>query len=154
LRIILEQHGKLAGLTREEYMAMARVIYGHCAKGEFEPVLVLFHDDAIYQMIGSRALIPSAGRREGKAEILEAKQAFLVDFETLHVDIEDVVFDYPRCAYISWRMHLRNRGTGAEAEIEGVDRLHWKDDRITEWTRYCDTALLAALGESDRKGDL
>jgi ketosteroid isomerase-like protein len=149
----LDKYVKLAGATREEYIAMARIVYGHCVRGDIEPVLALFHDDAIYQLIGSRALIPSAGRREGKEEIREAKRSFYVDFETLLIDVDDVVFDYPRRAYVSWRMRLRNRGTGVEADLEGVDRMHWKDDRVTEWTRYCDTALMAALGEGDREGD-
>jgi ketosteroid isomerase-like protein len=150
----LEKQGKLPVLTRDERMARARTVYGHCARGEIEPVLALFHDDAVYRLVGSRALIPSAGRREGKQEIREAKRSFFVDFETLQVEIDDVVFDCPQSGYVSWRMHLRNRGTGIEAELEGVDCLHWKDGRVTEWIRYCDTALLAALGESDGNADL
>jgi hypothetical protein len=50
-------------------------------------------------------------------------------------------------------MRLRNRGTGAEAELDGIDRLKWRDFKIAEWTRYFDTALVAALGESDGRGD-
>lgn len=150
----MDTHLKLAEATREERIARARIVYGHCARGEIEPVLALFHDDAIYRMVGSRALIPAAGRREGKEEIREAKRSFFVDFETLQIKIDDVVFDGSRSSYVSWRMRLRNRGTGVEADLEGVDRLHWKDDLIAEWTRYCDTALMAALGESDREGDL
>jgi hypothetical protein len=49
-------------------------------------------------------------------------------------------------------MQLRSRGTGAVAELEGVDRLVWVDFKIVEWTRYFDTALVAALAENDGEG--
>jgi hypothetical protein len=54
---------------------------------------------------------------------------------------------------MSWRMRMRNRGTGAVADFEGVDRLTWRDHKIAEWTRFLDTALAAALAEHDRNGD-
>ena len=141
------------GLTREEYMAIARDIYGRRAKGDNEPGLFFFHDNATYRLLGSRAMIPAAGVRVGKDEIREAWRAFDVDFEMLSFDVDDLVVDMPRCSYMSWRMRLRNRGTGAVADLDGVDRLIWVDYKIAEWTRYFDTALVAALGESDSKGD-
>ena len=142
------------GLTREEYMAIARDIYGRRARGDNEPGLLLFHDNATYRLLGSRALIPAAGVRIGKDEIREAWRAFDIDFEILSFEVDDVVVDMPRCSYMSWHMTLRNRGTGVVAELEGVDRLIWVDYKIVEWTRYFDTALVAALGDSDRKGDM
>jgi ketosteroid isomerase-like protein len=139
-------------LTREEYMAIARDIYGRRAKGDTEPGLHFFHDDATYRLLVSRALIPAAGVRVGKEEIREAWRAFDVDFEILNFEVDDLVVDMPRCSYMSWHMRLRNRGTGVVADLEGVDRLFWRDFKIVEWTRYFDTALVAALGE--RNGDL
>jgi hypothetical protein len=140
------------GLTREEYMAIARDIYGRRARGDTEPGLHFFHDNATYRLLGSRALIPAAGVRVGKEEIREAWRAFDVDFEILNFEVDDLVVDMPRCSYMSWHMRLRNRGTGVVADLEGVDRLFWRDFKIIEWTRYFDTALVAALGE--RSGDL
>lgn len=137
-------------LTREEYLAIARDIYGRRAKGDNEPGLALFHDNAVYRLIGSRALIPAAGVRVGKDEIREAWRAFDTDFEMLSFEVDDLAFDLPRCSYMSWRMQLRSRGTGAVAELEGVDRLYWVDFKIVEWTRYFDTALIAALAEHDQ----
>jgi ketosteroid isomerase-like protein len=142
------------GLTREEYMAIARDIYGRRARGDNEPGLFFFHDNATYRLLGSRALIPAAGVRVGKEEIREAWRAFDIDFEIVSFEVDDVVVDIPRCSYMSWHMRLRNRGTGIEADLEGVDRLIWVDYKIVEWTRYFDTALVAALGESDRRDDL
>ena len=56
----------LDGLTREQYLAIARDIYGRRAKGDNEPGLFYFADDASYRLIGSRDLIPAAGVRVGK----------------------------------------------------------------------------------------
>jgi len=150
----VDKKSDLEGLSREDYIAIARDIYGKCARGDSEPVLALFHEDATYRLIGSRALIHAAGLRVGKNEIRESWRAFDVDFEMLSFEVDDLVVDYPRCSYMSWRMRIRNRGAGAEAELDGVDRLQWRDFKIAEWTRYFDTALMAALGDSDRKGDL
>ncbi|WP_294540222.1 nuclear transport factor 2 family protein [uncultured Rhodoblastus sp.] len=133
-------------------MAIARDIYGRRAKGDNEPGLAFFHENARYRLLGSRALIPAAGLRVGKAEIREAWRAFDTDFEILSFEIEDLVIDMPRCSYMSWRMQLRGRGAGAIAELEGIDRLVWVDFKIVEWTRFFDTALVAALAENDREG--
>ena len=139
----------LEGLSREQYLALARDIYGRRAKGDNEPGLFFFADDATYRLIGSRDLIPAAGVRVGKDEIREAWRAFDVDFEMVRFEIDDLVFDMPRMSYMSWRMTLRNRGTCAMVELEGVDRLRWRDFRIVEWTRYFDTALVVALRQGE-----
>jgi hypothetical protein len=140
-------------LTHEQYLAIARDIYGRRAKGDNEPGLAFFHDNAIYRLLGSRALIPAAGVRIGKDEIRQAWRAFDIDFEILSFEVDDLVVDIPRCSYMSWRMQLRSRGTGALAELEGVDRLKWVDFKIMEWTRYFDTALIVALAENDGQGN-
>ncbi len=140
-------------LTRIEYMAIAREIYGRRARGDNEPGLHFFHDNATYRLLGSRALIPAAGVRVGKDEIREAWRAFDVDFEIVSFEVDDIVVDMPRISYMSWHMRLRNRGTGVEAELEGVDRLKWVDFKIVEWTRYFDTALVAALKDGEENGD-
>lgn len=135
----------LESLTKDQYMALARDIYGRRARGDNEPGLAFFHDDATYRLIGSRTLIPAAGVRIGKDEIREAWRAFDVDFEIVNFEIDDLVIDMPRVSYMSWRMTLKNRGTGGTVELEGVDRLKWRDFKVAEWTRYFDTALVAAL---------
>jgi ketosteroid isomerase-like protein len=142
----------LQGLTREEYLAIARDIYGKRARGDNEPGLALFHDNATYRLLGSRILIPAAGVRVGKAEIREAWRAFDIDFEIVAFEVDDIVVDIPRSSYMSWRMTLRSRGAGAVARLEGVDRLKWVDYKVMEWTRYFDTALVAALAERDAHG--
>jgi ketosteroid isomerase-like protein len=141
-------------LTREEYMAIARDIYARRARGDNEPGLALFHDNASYRLIGSRALISAAGLRVGKDEIRQAWRAFDTDFEILAFEVDDLVVDMPRCSYMSWHMRLRSRGTGVAVELEGVDRVIWVDFKIVEWTRYFDTALVAALAENDGHGDM
>lgn len=139
----------LEGLSREQYLALARDIYGRRARGNNEPGLFFFADDATYRLIGSRDLIPAAGVRVGKDEIREAWRAFDVDFEIVRFEIDDLVVDLPRMSYMSWRMTLKNRGAGAMVELEGVDRLRWQDFRVVEWTRYFDTALVAALRQGE-----
>ena len=139
----------LEGLSREQYLALARDIYGRRARGDNVPGLFFFADNATYRLIGSRDLIPAAGVRVGKDEIREAWRAFDVDFEMVLFEIDDLVVDLPRMSYMSWRMTLRNRGTGAMVDLEGVDRLRWRDFRIVEWTRYFDTALVVALRQGE-----
>jgi SnoaL-like domain len=139
----------LDGLSREQYLAIARDIYGRRAKGDNEPGLFYFADHASYRLIGSRDLIPAAGVRVGKDEIREAWRAFDVDFEIVDFEIEDLVVDFPRMSYMSWRMTLKNRGTKAFVELEGVDRLRWENYKIVEWTRYFDTALVVALRQGE-----
>ncbi|MTV32944.1 hypothetical protein GJ654_18345 [Rhodoblastus acidophilus] len=136
-------------MEREDFVAICREIYGRRARGDFETALALFDDNATFRILGSRALIPAAGLRVGKEEIREALRAFEVDFEMVHFEIDDFVADLPRLAFVSWRMTLRGRGTGAQADIEGVDRLKWRDFRIVECVRFLDTALVAALGQTD-----
>jgi len=139
----------LEGLSREQYLALARDIYGRRARGDNEPGLFFFADDATYRLIGSRDLIPAAGVRVGKDEIRQAWRAFDVDFEIVRFEIDDLVFDFPRMSYMSWRMTLKNRGTGARVDLEGVDRLRWQDFRVIEWTRYFETALVVALRQGE-----
>ncbi len=139
----------LDGLTHEQYLALARDIYGRRARGDNEPGLFFFADNAIYRLIGSRDLIPAAGVRVGKEEIRQAWRAFDVDFEIIGFEIDDLVVDMPRVSYMSWRMTVKNRGSGAVVELEGVDRLKWENFKIVEWTRYFDTALLAALRQGE-----
>lgn len=142
----------LETLTREQYLELAQDIYGRRARGDNEPGLAFFHDHATYRLIGSRALLPAAGVRVGKDEIREAWRAFDVDFEIVSFEVEDLVVDMPRISYMSWRMKLKNRGAGGMVELEGVDRLRWADFKIVEWTRYFDTALVAALRHGE-EGD-
>jgi ketosteroid isomerase-like protein len=136
-------------LTQEQYLAIARDFYGKRARGEFEPGLALFHENATYRLLGSRALIPSAGVRVGKAEIREAWRAFDTDFQFLSFEVDDLVLEGMHTCYISWRMILRHRGTGATVDLECVDRLKWVDHKIVDYTHYFDTALVAALAERD-----
>jgi ketosteroid isomerase-like protein len=140
---------KLDGLTQAEYLAIARDIYSKRASGDHEPILELFHENATYRLIGSRALIPAAGLRVGKREIREAWRAFDVDFETVDFDIDDCVVETSRISYISWRTLLRHRGASVIADLEGIDRIRWVDYRIIEFTRYFDTALMAALADRE-----
>ncbi len=139
----------LDGLTHEQYLALARDIYGRRARGDNEPGLFFFADNAIYRLIGSRDLIPAAGVRVGKDEIRQAWRAFDVDLEIVGFEIDDLVVHMPRMSYMSWRMKVKNRGSGAVVELEGVDRLRWENFKIVEWTRYFDTALLAALRQGE-----
>lgn len=139
----------LEKLTREEYLALARDIYGRRARGDNEPGLFFFDDNATYRLIGSRALIPAAGVRVGKDEIRQAWRAFDLDFEIMSFEVDDLVVDMPRMSYMSWHMTLRSHGTGAVIELEGVDRLKWRNFKIVEWTRYFDTALVAALKQGE-----
>ena len=81
-------------MTREEILAIARDIYGRRARGDNEPGLFFFHEDATYRLIGSRSLIPAAGVRVGKDEIREAWRAFDVDFEMVRFEVDDLVVDY------------------------------------------------------------
>ncbi|PPQ38270.1 nuclear transport factor 2 family protein [Rhodoblastus acidophilus] len=136
-------------MGRDDYMAICRDIYAQRARGDLETGLALFHENATYRLLGSRAIIPAAGLRVGKQEIREAWKAFDVDFEIVAFEVDDFAADVPRISYMSWHMTLRNRGTGALADIEGVDSIKWEDRKIVEWTRYFDTALVAALGQSD-----
>jgi ketosteroid isomerase-like protein len=136
-------------MKREDFIAICREVYGRRARGDFETALALFDDNATFRILGSRALISAAGLRVGKAEIREAFKAFEVDFEIVAFEVDDFVGDLPRAAYVSWHMTLRNRGTGAQADIEGVDRLKWRDYKIIECVRYFDTALVAALAQTD-----
>jgi len=140
---------KTEDMTREDYMAICREIYRRRAQGDTETGLALFHDNATYRLLGSRTMIASAGMRVGKTEIREAWRAFDVDFEIIAFEVDDFVADIPRMSYMSWRMTLRSRGTGAVADLDGVDRLRWVDYKIAEWTRYFDTALVGALGQTD-----
>jgi len=138
---------------RENFLQICREIYGRRARGDFEAALALFDENATFRILGSRAMIPAAGLRVGKAEIREALKAFEVDFEMINFDVDDFVGDPDRLSYVSWHMTLRNRGTGAFAEIEGVDRLKWRDYKIMECVRFLDTALVAALAQTDGHGE-
>lgn len=142
----------LERLTPEQRLAIVRDIYAKRARGDNEPGLFFFHDNATYRLLGSRALIPAAGVRVGKDEIRQAWRAFDIDFEIVNFVVEDFVVDMPRTSYMSWQMTLRNRGTGVVVELEGVDRLKWRDFKIIDWTRYFDTALVAALRQGE-EGD-
>ena len=135
----MDRKPSLEGLTREDYIAIARDIYGRRARGDIEPGLAFFHEDATYRLIGSRSLIHAAGLRVGKDEIREAWRVFDVDFEMLSFEVDDLVVDYPRCSYMSWRMRLRNRGTGAEAELDGdrsPEMAGFQDRRMDALFRY------------------
>lgn len=136
-------------MKREDLIAICREIYGRYARGDFEAVLAVFDDNATFRILGSRALIPAAGLRVGKEEIREAFRAFEVDFEIIEFELDDIVADQSRIAFVSWRITLRSRGTGAQAGIEGVDRLKWRDFKIVECVCFLDTALVAALGQTD-----
>jgi ketosteroid isomerase-like protein len=140
---------KFIDMTQTDLLAICREIYGRRARGDFEAALALFDDNATFRLLGSRALITAAGLRVGKSEIREAFKAFEVDFEIVSFTVDDFSADMTRMAYVSWRMTLRNRGTGGMADIDGVDRLKWRDYKIIECTRYYDTALVAALAQTD-----
>ena len=100
----------------------------------------------MYRLIGSRALIPAAGVRVGKDEIREAWRAFDVDFEICGFrNGRSRRRHAARAPTCPGACSLRNRGTGAVIELEGIDHLKWRDSKIYQWTRYFDTALVAAL---------
>jgi ketosteroid isomerase-like protein len=138
-----------AELTHAQYLAFANDMRRRWAKGDIEPILALFDDHAVYQLLGSRALIPSAGVRIGKHEIREAWRTFFIDFETVAFQIDDVAYNLPRTAFTVWRVFLRHRGTQVEAHFEGVDHLVWSNGKIIKMTSYFDTALLASLTPMD-----
>jgi ketosteroid isomerase-like protein len=135
--------------TPEDFLAVCRELYGRRARGDLESTLALFAENAAFRIIGSRALIPAAGSRVGKSEIREALKAFDVDFEIVDFNVEDFVAELPRMTYVSWHMTLRSRGSGAVAEIDGIDRVRWENYRIVDCTRFFDTALVAALAQTD-----
>lgn len=134
-----------AELTHAQYLAFANDMRRRWSKGDMEPVLALFDDNAVYQLLGSRALISCAGVRHGKDEIREAWRAFYIEFETIDFRIDDVAYNLPRTAFTVWSVYLRHRGTQVEAHFEGVDHLVWSKGKIIKFTSYFDTALLASL---------
>jgi len=139
----------LEGLTRDQYLALAKDIYGSWTRGDIEPLMAFFHDKAIFRLLGSRAMIPAAGFRIGKQEIREAFRALHVDFEIVDFEIDDLAYNPPYSSFMSWRLLLRNRGTQVAAILEGVDHLSWSNAKIVKLTSYFDTALLAALASHD-----
>ena len=115
-------------------------------QARFDVLEVIALPDVVVRIIGDSAFSPFAGTFKGRQAARAALERLSVEFEYTQVNVEYIMVDGDQVA-LRWRGELRNRGTSARGEFEGFLHIVFRDDLVSEYVAYVDTAALARLAD-------
>jgi ketosteroid isomerase-like protein len=137
---------KLGAVDRDLIVQRISKLLELRAKGELRAMLEFAAEDIVFELRGDWTAFPYSQPVRGKKALAEALTRVVIQFENLGSVVHDMVIDGDRVA-IRRSAQIRNRGTGACAEVNFADFIRFRDGLVVEFTEIADSSALAGIGE-------
>jgi ketosteroid isomerase-like protein len=118
--------------------------YAARQKGDIEALMAAFDPDAVFELAGSKELVPAAEAARGHQNIRAAMTGLIAVFDFMDRDIISMVIDGERAAVHS-RAKIKFVPQDRTFTTDLLDSFHFKDGKIVELLEFADTALIRDL---------
>jgi ketosteroid isomerase-like protein len=118
--------------------------YAARQKGDIETLMAAFDADAVFELAGSKELVPAAAAARGHQAIRETMTALIAVFDFIDRDIISMVVDGERAAVHS-RVKIKFVPRDRTFTTDLLDSFHFRDGKIVELLEFADTALIRDL---------
>jgi ketosteroid isomerase-like protein len=118
--------------------------YAARQKGDIETLMAAFDPDAVFELAGSKQLVPAAEAARGHQNIRETMTGLIAVFDFIDRDIISMVIDGERAAVHS-RVKIRFVPRDRTFTTDLLDSFHFRDGKIVELLEFADTALIRDL---------
>jgi ketosteroid isomerase-like protein len=118
--------------------------YAARQKGDIETLMSAFDPDAVFELAGSKELVPAAEAARGHQAIRATMTELIAVFDFIHRDIIYMAIDGERAAVHS-RVKMKFIPKDRTFTTDLIDSFHFKDGKIVELVEFADTALIKDL---------
>jgi ketosteroid isomerase-like protein len=127
--------------SRETMRALIDQAYAARARGDVGELVAAFHEDAVFELAGSKKALDITGVVEGHPSLQQAMTDFVRNFEFTKRDILSFVADGDRAAVHS-RLTVRYTQNGTTFTSDVLDLFTFRDGKIAKLVEFADTALI------------
>jgi ketosteroid isomerase-like protein len=129
---------------RKTIVAVIERCYAARQKGDIETLMAAFDADAVFELAGSKELVPAAVAARGHQNIRTAMTELIAVFDFIDRDIISIVIDGERAAVHS-RVKIKFVPRDRTFTTDLLDSFHFRDGKIVELLEFADTALIRDL---------
>jgi ketosteroid isomerase-like protein len=132
----------------DDTRAIVQDMYDAYVRGDFDRIAAHFDEDIDWVIHAPRAIFPFAGRRRGRAAVLEALGQIGVDYVIDQYRPQSMIVDGDRAAVISDVVFVQ-RGSERRLNFRIVDLIKLRDGRVADFEEFIDTfdVVEQALGQ-------
>ncbi|MFN4089129.1 MAG: nuclear transport factor 2 family protein [Alphaproteobacteria bacterium] len=130
-------------MTTEDTRALVTRVYAAYAEGDMDTVFAACADDICWCSDGSPAVLPWAGRYDGRAAVATYFQRAAAAVTVERFELREIIADGDRAAVVT-QVTVRVNTSGRTISTHKVDTLTVKDGRIVDFCEYYDTALVSS----------
>ncbi|HEV7879993.1 nuclear transport factor 2 family protein [Bradyrhizobium sp.] len=118
--------------------------YAARQKGDIETLMAAFDPEAVFELAGSKELVPAAEAARGHQNIRAAMTGLIAVFDFIDRDIINMVIDGEHAAVHS-RVKIKYVPRDRTFTTDLLDSFHFRDGKIVELLEFADTALIKEL---------
>ncbi len=123
-----------------------RELVGYRLRGQLDELMQSFSVDSEMYMGGGTQFSSISGRYQGRAEIREKMESMQDLFTQITLEVVDLLVEGDDVA-IRWKCKPRNQPAEPKGWLEGMTVVKFRDDLVTYYGNYVDTAALQKLFE-------
>jgi ketosteroid isomerase-like protein len=132
---------ELAMTDRKTIETLIEKSYHARKQGDVEGLMSAFHPEAVFELAGSKAVLPVAGASRGHPDIRATMTGLVAGFDFVHRDVISTTIDGDRAAVHS-RIKIRVIPGEKTVTTEILDLFKFKDGKVIELLEFADTALI------------
>jgi|ERR1700722_2853683 ketosteroid isomerase-like protein len=114
------------------------------AAKDLDAIERVFKPDAVFQLVGSPATFPGAGRAEGHDQLRASIGLLIAAFDFVDRTMVASVIEDDKAA-VHWRLKVKYNPTGEVFETEIFELWTFDHGRVASLVQFCDTALVASV---------
>ncbi len=132
----------------DDTRAIVQDMYDAYVRGDFDRIAARFDENIDWVIHAPRAIFPFAGRRRGRAAVLESLGQIAADYEIDQYRPQSMIVDGDRAAVISDVVFVQ-RGSERRLNFRIVDLIKLRDGRVVNFEEFIDTfdVVEQALGQ-------
>ena len=131
-------------MTEASVKAMIESFHRHRQANDVEGCLAHFSPDATFRMAGSAKASGIAGSHRGVDAVRQILSALIANWEWKSVRIDSITIQNDRAA-LHFELSAVYKPNQTPVNTEIVDILTVRDDKITSFVEFVDTALVAKI---------
>ena len=126
---------------RETMLELIRLAYAARGKGDLEGLMMTFHPQAVFTLVGDKEALDPAASVHGQDALRETLGGFIANFQFLERRILNELVEGDRAAVHS-RLLVRYQPTNTTRTTDCLDLVRFQDGKIVELVEFADTALI------------